>query len=124
MNDEDIRKIIDDTTEYDEARVEPLTRMLGDFYSRRMAPTAAVVWVNCLIAIAISAAAAALFFRTSQVKDEIMYAAIFLVGWGWLLSAKTMGFVALYRNSIAREIKRLEIRLLNASGEGRRQARP
>ncbi len=124
MNDEDIRKIIDDTDVYDEAREEPLLEMARDFYGVRMRWAVlrgfrGVVWVNGLLAIALMIVAALRFFRADQVKDEVMYAALFLVGWIWLVGAKGIGILALYRNSIAREIKRLEIRLLAAGDAGR-----
>jgi hypothetical protein len=127
MNDEDIRKIIDDTGSYDEAKegsFAELLQMAGDFYSRRMLSTAIVVWVNGLIAMAISVVSAVLFFRTDQVKQEIMYLAIFLVGFGWLGFAKFVALFALHRNSISREIKRLEIRLSNAGDARRQQPKP
>ncbi len=123
MNDEDIRKIIDDADSYDEAREDSLLRMAGEFYSRRMSAMTAVAWVNSLVALAIAAVCAVRFFRTDQVKDEILYAVVFLTAIIWISGVKTLAWLALYRRSIAREIKRLEIRLL-AAGEAGRQPKP
>ncbi len=117
--DEDIKRIIEDTDAYDEARGDRLLGILSDFYSRRMRPMIFVLWINAMIAIAICVVAAVLFFRTDRVKDEIMYAAIFLFGWGWLITAKLGGWVWFVRHSVTREIKRLEIRLSAAVDAGR-----
>lgn len=114
MNDEDIRKIVDDTSDYDESKegsFAELLQMAGDFYGRQMRSTAIVVWANGLIGIAIAVVSAVLFFRTDQVKQEILYAVTFLVGFSWLGFIKAFGVLALIRNSIRRDLKRLEIRL-------------
>ena len=127
MNNEDVRKIIDDTGSYDEVKegsFAELLQMAGDLYSRRMLSTAIVLWVNGLIAMAICFVSAVLFFRTDQVKQEIMYAVIFLVGMSWLTFAKFFAVLAMNRNRISREIKRLEIRLSNAGDAGRQRPKP
>ncbi len=129
MNDEDIKKIIDDTDVYDEAREEPLLEMARDFYGVRMHWAVlrgfrGVVWVNGLLAVALMVVAALRFFRADEVKDEIMWAVLFLLGWSWMSSAKVLAWFALYRNAITREIKRLEIRLLDARDGAKQHAKP
>ncbi len=122
--DEDIKRIVEDTDGYDEARADRVLGILSDFYGRQMRPMVLVLWGNALVAIAISAVAAVLFFRTDRVKDEIMYAVVFLVGFGWLAGIKTMAWMWFARHNIARDIKRLEIRLTDAldAGRGRSKA--
>jgi len=124
MNDDDIRKIIDDAEGYNETREEPLLQGLYDFYSRRMRVAAIAVWVNGLIGMAIAAVTAVSFFRADRVRDEIMYATLFLVGMGWLMFAKIVAAVFLVDHRLRRDIKRLEIRLSDAGDTGRHQPRP
>jgi hypothetical protein len=122
MNEEDVRKMLDDTGSYDEAREGSLLQMAGDFYGRQMRSTAVLVWANALIAATIAGAAAVLFFQTDQVKDEIMYATVFLAGVVWVAIIKVFAWLAINRHSLSREIKRLEIRVVEAS-EARGQHR-
>ncbi len=120
--DDDIKRIVEDPDGYDEARADRLLGILSDFYSRPMRPMMIVLWINEIIAIAICVAAAVLFFRADQVKDEIMYAVIFLVGFGWLGTIKVMSWMWFARHNIARDIKRLEVRLSEAGNIGRRES--
>jgi len=80
MTDEDIRRIVEDAGAYDESREGTLLGMLGDFYGRQMRSMAILVWANGLVALALAAASAVLFFQTDQIKQEILYAATFLTG--------------------------------------------
>ncbi len=121
MNEQDIRKIIDDSDRYNETREEPLLQGLYDFYSRRMRVMAVAAWANALIGVAIAVFGAIRFFRVDQVKDEIMYATLFLVGMGWLMFAKIGAVMALVDHRLRRDIKRVELRMADAIDAGRRQ---
>ena len=121
--DEDVKRIIEDTDGYDEARADKLLGILSDFYGRQMRPMVIVLWGNALVAMAISVVATVLFFRTDRVKDEIMYAVIFLIGFGWLGTIKVMAWMWFARHNLARDIKRLEIRLSDALDAGRHESK-
>ncbi len=112
MKDDDLGRIAVDG--YDEAREDTLLQTAGEFYSRQMRGIAIVAWVNGLIAIALGVFSAMQFFRAEQVKQEIMYAALFVIAWSWLSVAKVMAWLWMARNRITREIKRLEIRIAAA----------
>ena len=113
MNEEQIKKVIDDT--YDESREDTLWSMARDFYSRRMLSTAILVWVCGIIFFAGVVYSGIQFFGTEQTKLQIMYAAIFICcvhGIGWI---KSFAWVMMQRHGIKREIKRLELRIAELS---------
>lgn len=124
MNEEEIKRIIDGADDYDEAREDSLLRIAGEFYSRRMSAVTAAAWVNSLVALAVAVFCAVRFFRADQVKDEILYAVVFLTAIVWISGVKAFAWMEISRKRIARDIKRLEIRLLAARDAGREQPRP
>jgi uncharacterized membrane protein YbjE (DUF340 family) len=110
MNNEQIKKIIEDT--YDESREDTIWSMVSDFYSRKMLSTTILVWVWAIIFFAGAAYSAVQFFKTDQTKSQIMYAAIFIpcvLGIGFM---KVFAWEMVHRHSIKREIKRLELRIV------------
>lgn len=124
MNEEDIKKIIDGADDYDEAREDSLLAIAGEFYSRRMSAVTIAAWVNSLVALAVAVVCAVWFFRTEQVKDEILYAVVFLTAIIWISGVKTFAWMEISRKRTARDMKRLEIRLLAAGDAGRQPPRP
>jgi hypothetical protein len=110
--DDDLKTIIDDLEGYDESREGTALGMLTEFYSRKFLSTAIVVWANALVMTGVALLSAILFFRTDVAKEEILYATIFLAAFIWTASIKMFAWMAVNRNSIAREVKRLEIRVV------------
>jgi hypothetical protein len=110
--DDDLKTIIDDLEGYDEKREGTALGMLTEFYSRKFLSTAIVVWANALVMTGVAVLSAVLFFRTDVVKEEILYATIFIAAFIWTASIKMFAWMAVNRNSIAREVKRLEIRVV------------
>jgi uncharacterized membrane protein YbjE (DUF340 family) len=109
MNDEQIKKIIEDTD--DDSREDTLRSMIGDFYSKKMWSIALLIWAFAIVFFAGATYCAIQFLRTDQTKLQIMYAAIFILcvgGIGWM---KIFAWQMLNKNSIKREIKRLELRI-------------
>jgi uncharacterized membrane protein YbjE (DUF340 family) len=109
MNDEQIKKIIEDT--YDESKEDSIMSMARDFCSRKMWSTAVLVWIWAIIFFAGAVYSAIQFFETDQTQSQIMYAAIFVpcvLGIGFM---KVFAWEMIHRNSIKREIKRLELRI-------------
>ncbi len=111
-NEEPIRRIIDDT--YDDSREDTIRAMLSEFYSRKMAATSAFIWVVAMLFLAAAVYSAVSFFRAAQTKDQILYATIFLACFYGIGLMKIFAWQVLHRNSIKREIKRLELRLAEA----------
>jgi membrane protein YdbS with pleckstrin-like domain len=109
MNDDKIRQMIDDR--YDDAREDTIRSMLSEFYSRKMAATSAMIWVISVLFLAVAVYSAVMFFRTTETKYQILYAAIFLAAFNAMGLMKIFAWQILHKNSIKREIKRLELRL-------------
>jgi ABC-type spermidine/putrescine transport system permease subunit I len=111
MNHEEVEKMIDNADAYDEAREDTLRSMISSFYSRKMLSTVILVWVSFLVCFALAVASAVLFFRADQTRDQILYAALFVCFMQWSTLTKIFAWQTIHKNSIKREIKRLEIRV-------------
>jgi hypothetical protein len=120
-NEEQIRKMIDDG--YDDAREDTIRSMLSEFYSRKMAATSAFIWVVAMLFLAGAVYSAVSFFRAAETRDQILYATIFLACFYAIGLMKIFAWQMLHRNSIKREIKRLELRLAEALSSGGQAAR-
>ena len=109
MDNEQIKKIIENT--YDDSKEDTLRFMLSDFYSRKMWSIALLIWIFAIAFFVGATYSGIQFYKTEQTKLQIMYAAIFILcvgGIGWM---KIFGWQMLNKNSIKREIKRLELRI-------------
>jgi hypothetical protein len=114
MSDDKVKEMINDKGLYDDSREDSLRSMLSDFYSKRMLSTAILVWACFLFFFALGVVSAILFFRTDQTRSQIMYAAIFVCLMHWASLIKIFAWQTIHKNSIKREIKRLEIQLAEA----------
>ena len=113
MDEEQIKKIVEDT--YDVSKEDSIMSMARDFYSWEMWSTAVVVWIWVIIFFAGAVYSAVQFFETDQTKSQIMYAAIFVPCVLAIGFMKVFAWEMLHRNSIKREIKRLELRIAELS---------
>jgi len=113
MDDEQIRKIIEDT--YDVSKEDTPLSIVRDFYSRKMLSTAILVWVWAIVFFAGAAYSAVQFFKNVETKSQIMYAAIFICCVDGIIFMKIYAFEMVHRHSIKREIKRLELRIAELS---------
>lgn len=109
MNEEQIKKIINGT--YDESREDTIGSMLKDFYNRRMLSIVIFIWAWGLVIMAVTIFSGVKFFDAEQIKSQIMYAAIFIVGCQFIGLMKIFAWQMIHRNNIKREIKRLELRI-------------
>jgi uncharacterized membrane protein YbjE (DUF340 family) len=85
--------------------------MIGDFYSRKMLSVAVLVWIWAVIFFVGAGYSAVRFFQSEQTREQILYAAIFICLVQFIGLMKVFAWQMIARNSIKREIKRLEIRL-------------
>jgi hypothetical protein len=113
MNDEQIKKIIEDT--YDESREDTLLSMVGQLYSKKMFSSFIVHGAYSLPFLAGAIFCGIKFFNTQQVRYQIMFAAIFICCVQFVTLRKNIYWQMLHKNSISREIKRLEIRIAELS---------
>lgn len=109
MNEDDIRKMIDDR--YDDSREDTLRSMIHDFYNRKMLSKVILVWAYALVLLGLMVFSGIKFFKADQTQTQLMYAVIFVVATQYLTLIKNLAWQMIHRNGIKREIKRLEIRL-------------
>jgi hypothetical protein len=109
MNDEDIKKIIEDT--YDESKEDSYRSMMRDFFSKKMRWVMINVYAWSFIFLVPIIISVIQFFKTDQTKFQIMYAAIFVCCTLSIGFIKVLAWVMLQRHSVKREIKRLELRI-------------
>jgi hypothetical protein len=113
MNEEDIRKIIDDT--YDDSKEDNLLSMVGQLYSRKMFYSIIVHGAYSLPFIAGAVFCGIKFFQTDLTQYQIMHAAIFVCCIQFCIFSKSKYWQMLYKINISREIKRLELRIADLS---------
>ncbi len=109
MSDEQIRRIIDDS--YDESREEGIRAMGRDWFSRKMLSTVLFVWAWAIPLMAVAVYSAIKFFETNQTREQIMYAALFIVSAHYIGGMKIFAWQMLHRRAIARNLKHLELRI-------------
>ena len=111
MSDQEIKKMIEDTGLYDEAKEDTLRSIVSDFYNRKMLSFIILAWAWGIAIIATAIYSAVKFFDSALAKDQILYATVFLTCVVFISMVKTFAWQMMHRNSIKREIKRLAIRL-------------
>ena len=110
MNNETIKKIIEDS--YDESKEEGLRSIVRDFYSRKIMSSVILVWVMAIAFLGLAIFSAVHFFRTDQIRLQIMYAALFVVGLHEFGVVRIFAWQMAHRRNLKREIKRLELRVM------------
>ena len=109
--DEQIKKIIDSPEEYDDSKEESYISY-ARFWFKKTQPWAVILVIaHFLFFLALAILCGILFLISDSTKYQIMYAALFVVFLliGYLI--KVFGWVMGSKNSISREIKRLELRI-------------
>lgn len=110
MEDETIKRILEDHEKYDDSRENTIREMLGDFYSRKMISVAIIVWVWAIIFMVGAVLCCIQFVNAADTKGQIMYAALFICALQFLGLMKVFAWLMIARNGIKREVKRLELR--------------
>jgi len=111
--DDDIKKVLgDEDTSYDLDREEGVFRQWAGIYRGKMRWMAIVATVESLVFMVLIVLAAIEFFQTDDTKWQIFYATGILLLGMLLLLVKLWGWMQMNRNAIQREIKRLELRIL------------
>ena len=109
MNDRQTDAMIDEI--YDTSKEDTLLTMVGELYSRRMLPSLLVHGVYSLPFIVLAVYCGIKFFDTQQVQFQLMHAAIFICCVHVIFLRKAIYWQMLQKNSISREVKRLEVRI-------------
>jgi hypothetical protein len=109
MNEEQIKKIIDDV--YDNFEEDSLLSMVGQLYSKRMFNSFIAHFLYGLPFMIGAVYCGIKFFKTDQSQFHIMYAAIFVCCIQFCIFSKAKYWQMLYKINTSREIKRLELRI-------------
>jgi len=115
MSNEQIKKILDNPLEYDESKEDSCRAMVRDFFSEKMRWIMFTVYAWFFIFLVPIIISVIQFFKTDQTKFQIMYAAIFVCCTLSIGFLKVLAWVMLQRHSIKREIKRLELCIVELS---------
>ena len=115
MNEEQIKKIIDNPPEYDESKEDSYISWVRSGFKICQSWTIILVFAHFFFFFALAIVCGILFSITDSTQYQIMYAAFFVccVLIGYLI--KVFGWVMFSKNSISREIKRLELRIAELS---------
>ncbi len=119
MNDLDdtIRKamIHEDAEAFDTLGEQSMAQMVIDSFRSRQRWLIALVFFWSLVIFAASIVCAVQFFRAGTDREAIAWGLGFVVGMQAVGLLKTWYWMELYKNSITREIKRMELQLARLS---------
>ena len=110
MNDKQTQAMIDEI--YDTSKEDTLLSMVGELYSTRMLPSLLVHGAYSLVFIVPAIYCGIKFFGTEHVQFQLMYAAIFICCVHVIFLRKVIYWQMLQKNGISREVKRLEVRIV------------
>jgi len=113
-SDSDIRKVLRDAEAShpdDIDRGIEFRQMLVDGFRGKMRWATLVLWAYGLGGTALAVFSAVRFFAAQEVRDLVLYAALFLVGSGLVAFMKLWYWTLMNRNTVLREVKRLELRV-------------
>ena len=112
MEEETIKRILEDQDLYDDTKEFTIRQMMGDFYSRKMMSVAILVWVWAIIFMACAIFCSIQFVKAGDTKSQIMYAGLFVCFIHFVGLIKVFAWLIIHRNGIMREIKRQELRIV------------
>ena len=111
--DDDIRKVLGNgEASYDLDMEEGVFRQMAGIFHGKMRWMAICVTVECVVFMVLIVLAAVQFFKTDDTKWQIFYATGIILMAMVLLLIKLWGWMQMTHNSIQREIKRLELRIV------------
>jgi len=115
MNDEQIKNIINSPEEYDESKEESYISWAKFWFKETQRWAIILVFAHFSFFLALAILSGILFLISDTTKFQIMYAAFFvcLVLIAYLI--KVFAWVIVSRNSIKRDIKKLELRIAELS---------
>lgn len=115
MDREQLKQIIDSPDEYDETKAETYGDYGRKFFNQTQPWAVALVFVHFFACLGLAIGCGFLFVITESTKFQIMWAAFFvcLMIIGYLI--KVFGWIMGTRNDLKRDIKRLELRVVELS---------
>ncbi len=116
--DDDIKRVLaEGEAPYDFDREEGVFRQMAGIFHGKLRWMAIAVTVECIACMVLIVLAAVEFFKADDTKWQILYATSVILLSMFVLLIKLWGWMLMNRNSIQREIKRLELRILELSGQ-------
>jgi len=115
MDRRQIEAILDDSSQYDESREDSLRQWFRDGFSRRMRWVALGVNLGYCLCLVPAVLAAIWFFCTDDTRIQILCAVVFLFCSHWIGFLSVFAWVMMQRPRLHREIKRLELRIAEAT---------
>ncbi|MEW6249702.1 MAG: DUF6768 family protein [Planctomycetota bacterium] len=116
--DDDVRKALaNGDAAYDLDREEGVFRQMAGLFRGRMRWMATVATIEAIAFSILLVLAAIEFFQAEETKWQVFYAAAVLLLALMLLLVKIWGWIQMSRYALQREIKRLELRVIEMSGQ-------
>ena len=112
MNENEVRKILEDTRSVDMDQDETFRSMVSQSFRSSLRWIVIICWIYIFVFAALAIVSAAMFFRVETTRDMILYATAFLFCMGIVSGVKLWYWNFMNRNSLRREIKRLELTVL------------
>ena len=112
MDKEQIKKMVNEQSEYDESREDTLLSMVGQLYSKKMLPSMLVHFVYSVPFFAGAIYCGIKFFKTDQTQFQLMHAAIFVCCVQGIIFSKVKYWQMLHKSNISREINSLKLRVV------------
>ena len=119
--DDDIRRALaNGEAVYDLEREEGVFRQMAGIFRGKMWWMAIVATIESIVFVVLIVLAAIEFFKTDDTQWQIFYATGIVLLAMLLLLVKLWGWMQMNRYSIQREIKRLELRILELCEQSRK----
>jgi len=117
--DDDIRRALaGEERSYDLDREEGVFRQMAGLFHGKMRWMAIVATIESVVFVVLIVLAAIRFFQTDDAKGQILYATCVVLLALLLLLVKLWGWMQMNRYSILREVKRLELRVMQLGKGG------
>jgi Na+/melibiose symporter-like transporter len=92
-----------------------LCSLLKDFYNSKMFSVIILTWFWFFVILALVVYSVIKYFQSEQPKDLILYASLFIVAIQFVALMKIFAWQFIHRNSIKRDLKKLEQRIAELS---------
>ena len=109
MDKSQLNQLLSQPLDAEHIREGTYVSLITDFYTRNNRTMIWWVWGNALFFLGLMIASALLFFLTSSTQFHILYVTLFLTGVQVIILTKIVYFLAVLRNRILRDVKRLEL---------------
>ncbi len=109
MDKEQLKNIIDSPMDFDESTEETIRSYLRDCFSKQVRWVTITFFVLFCVSLVPLTFSGIQFFRVDETKMQILYAAVFTCSWLTICILEIWAMVIVQKNSLRREIKRLEL---------------